>query len=149
MAKIGILTVPRSNELIWTAAGIAAGFIVPALEKKIGGDRYSALAPEIQEGVGALTNALIATGIGVASTDSHALEYAKGSIGVAAVKTTAMLVRRTQNGGGFPFSRQSRGPSALSGQKPRRMLDSVNRSGQGGPMRLLFTVDQSSAEQLS
>lgn len=157
MAKIGILTVPKGNELMWTAAGIAAGFIVPAIEKKIGGDKYQGLAPEIHEAVGAATNTLIATGIGMATNGDHALQYATGSVGVAAVKTTALLVKRAQAAGAtFPARRNApsgRITSALMNEKPRMMLgagrDSVGRTSAGGPMRLLFTVDQSGAEQLS
>lgn len=162
MAKTvaGVFTVPEGDELLWSAVGVGMAFIVPALQKKIGGSQYASLAPEITELVGAVTNMAIATGVSRFVSPERGNAVAIGAVGTAVLKEAVLLARRVQ-GGTFPGSRVARaqarqsrgGMSSLMSEKPRLMLgsgrSSVGRTANAGPMRMLFTVDQSSSEILN
>lgn len=164
MAKTvaGVFTVPEGDELLWSAVGVGMAFIVPALQKKIGGAQYASLAPEITELVGAVTNMAIATGVSKFVSPERGNAVAIGAVGTAVLKEAVLLARRVQ-GGAFPGSRVARaqqsrsfgrgGMSSLMSEKPRLMLgsgrSSVGRTASAGPMRMLFTVDQSASEILN
>ncbi len=95
----GVFTVPEGDELLWSAVGVGMAFIVPALQKKIGGSQYASLAPEITEFVGAVTNMAIATGVGKFVSPERGNAVAIGAVGTAVLKE-AVLLRKVGIGKG-------------------------------------------------